>query len=72
MRIMRQENTSGETILSGEVLDMKYEIVGQDKRYGMKNSYGKFDSLREATHHMNSLMISFGAIIKFKIKEVHT
>lgn len=46
---------------------MKYKIIGTDRRYSMKRCYGEFDNLKDAVNHMNSLCISFGNIIKFKI-----
>lgn len=48
---------------------MKYKIIGTDRRYGKKEEYGKFSSLRECLVHMESLKRSFGNIIKFKYIE---
>lgn len=47
-----------------------YEIIGTDRRYGMKQSYGRFKSFRDCLTHMESLKRSFGSIIKFKWVEV--
>lgn len=47
-----------------------YEIVGTNRRYGMKQTYGRFDSLKDCLTHMESLKRSYGPIIKFKWVEV--
>jgi hypothetical protein len=47
-----------------------YEIIGTDRRYGMKQSYGRFNTLKDCLTHMESLKRSFGSIIKFKYEEV--
>ena len=47
-----------------------YEIIGTDRRYGMKQSYGRFESLRDCLHHMESLKRSLGTIIRFNYVEV--
>ena len=48
-----------------------YEIIGTDRRYGMKQSYGRFKSLRDCLSHMDLLRRSFGSITKFKYVEVN-
>ena len=55
--------------LRREVKSM-YEIIGKDRRYGMKQSYGRFRSLRDCLVHMESLKRSFGSTINFKCVEV--
>ena len=47
-----------------------FEIIGTDRRYGTRQSYGRFKFLRECLTHMESLKRSFGTIIKFKYVEV--
>lgn len=47
-----------------------YRIIGTDRRYGTKACYGEFKGLKECVTHMNSLMRSFGNIIKFKCEEM--
>lgn len=47
-----------------------YEIIGTDRRYGMKETYGRFTSLRDCLTHMESLKRSYGSIINFKCVEV--
>ena len=47
-----------------------YRIVGADRRYGKKDCYGEFDSLRDCLSYMESLKRSFGTIINFKYVEV--
>ena len=47
-----------------------YEIIGTDRRYGMKQSYGRFKSLRDCLTYMESLKRSFGSTINFKYVEV--
>lgn len=47
-----------------------YRIVETDRRYGKKECYGEFKTLRESMIHMDSLMRSFGNIILFKCLEV--
>lgn len=47
-----------------------YRIVGTDRRYGKKDSYGEFKNLRDCLSHMESLKRSLGTIIKFKCVEV--
>jgi hypothetical protein len=49
-----------------------YEIIGTDRRYGMKQSYGRFRTLKDCLTHMESLKRSFGNIIKFRYKEVES
>ena len=49
-----------------------YEVIGADRRYGKKETYGRFKSLRDCLNHMESLKRSFGTIIKFKYVEVMT
>jgi hypothetical protein len=36
----------------------------------MKQSYGRFNTLKDCLTHMESLKRSFGSIIKFKYEEV--
>jgi hypothetical protein len=45
-----------------------YEIIGTDRRYGMKQTYGCFRSLRDCLVYMESLKRSFGSIIKFSVE----
>lgn len=47
-----------------------YRILGADRRYGKTDCYGEFKTLRDCLTHMESLMRSFGNIIKFKCEEV--
>lgn len=47
-----------------------YEIIGTDRRYGMKQSYGRFKTLKECLTHMDFLRRSFGSTTKFKYVEV--
>ena len=47
-----------------------YRVVGIDRRYGNKDCYGEFESLRDCLNHMESLKRSLGTIIKFKYMEV--
>jgi hypothetical protein len=47
-----------------------YEIVGTDRRFGMRQSYGTFKSLKDCLTHMDFLRRSFGSITKFKYVEV--
>lgn len=47
-----------------------YEIIGTDRRYGMKQSYGRFKALKDCLNHMDFLKRSFGSIIRFKWVEV--
>ena len=47
-----------------------YEIIGTDRRYGMKQTYGRFKSLKDCLVHMESLKRSFGSIVRFKCVEV--
>lgn len=47
-----------------------YEIVGTDRRYGMRQNYGTFQSLKDCLTHMDFLIRSFGSIVKFKYMEV--
>lgn len=47
-----------------------YRIVGADRRYGKKDCYGEFDSLRDCLSYMESLKRSYGSIINFKCVEV--
>jgi hypothetical protein len=49
-----------------------YEIIGTDRRYGMKQSYGRFRTLKDCLTYMESLKRSFGNIIKFRYEEVMT
>jgi hypothetical protein len=57
-------------LLRREELRSVYEIIGTDRRYGMKQSYGRFKSLKECLTHMDFLRRSFGPIINFKCVEV--
>ena len=47
-----------------------YRIIGTDKRYGTKTSYGEFKDLKDCATHMDFLMRAFGNIINFKCLEV--
>lgn len=47
-----------------------YRIIGKDRRYGMQDSYGNFDNLRDCLYHMEMLNRSLGNIIKFKWIEI--
>ena len=47
-----------------------YRIIGKDRRYGMTDSWGDFDNLRDCLFHMETLNRSWGNIIKFKFKEI--
>ena len=47
-----------------------YEIIGIDRRYGMKQSYGRFKTLKDCLTHMDFLMRSFGSTTKFKCVEM--
>jgi hypothetical protein len=47
-----------------------YEIIGTDRRYGMRQSYGRFKSLKACLSHMDFLRRSFGSTTKFKYVEV--
>ena len=47
-----------------------YEIIGIDRRYGMKQCYGRFKSLKDCLNHMDFLKRSFGSTTKFKYMEV--
>lgn len=47
-----------------------YEIIGTDRRYGMKQSYGRFKALKDCLNHMDFLRRSFGSTTKFKYVEV--
>jgi hypothetical protein len=47
-----------------------YEIIGIDRRYGMKRSYGQFKILKDCLNHMDFLRRSFGSTTKFKYVEV--
>lgn len=47
-----------------------YEIIGTDRRYGMKQSYGRFKYLKDCLTHMDFLKRSFGSTTKFKYVEV--
>lgn len=49
-----------------------YEIIGTDRRFGSKESYGRFKSLKECLTHMDFLRRSFGSTTKFKYVEVMT
>lgn len=54
----------------GNEVGMMYRIIGTDRRYGKKECYGEFKSLKACATHMNFLMLSFGNIINFKCLEV--
>ena len=47
-----------------------YRIIGKDRRYGMQDSYGDFDNLKDCLYHMETLNRSLGNIIKFKWQEI--
>lgn len=47
-----------------------YRIIGKDRRYGMQEFYGDFDSLKDCLYHMEMLNRSLGNIIKFKWEEI--
>lgn len=47
-----------------------YRIIGKDRRYGMTDSYGCFDTIKDCLFHMETLNRSFGDIIKFKYEEI--
>lgn len=50
---------------------MRYKIIGKDTRYGGKECYGVFDSLKDATFYMNTLKTgTLGTIIKFQIIQI--
>ena len=49
---------------------LRYRIIGKDRRYGMQESYGDFDSLKDCLYHMEMLNRSIGNIIKFKFEEI--
>ncbi len=51
-------------------IKLKYRIIGKDRRYGMQESYGDFDSLKDCLYHMETLNRSLGNIIKFKWEEI--
>jgi hypothetical protein len=57
-------------LLRGEELRSVYEIIGTDRRYGMKQSYGRFKALKDCLNHMDFLRRSFGSTTKFKYVEV--
>jgi hypothetical protein len=57
-------------LLRREVMRAVYEIIGIDRRYGMKQSYGRFKTLKDCLTHMDFLMRSFGSTTKFKCVEV--
>ena len=57
-------------VLRREELKFVYEIIGTDRRYGMKQSYGRFKVLKDCLNHMDFLRRSFGNIIKFRYEEV--
>ena len=40
-----------------------YRIIGTDRRYGTKECYGEFKTLRDCVTHMNTLMRSWGNIM---------
>lgn len=46
-----------------------YRIIGTDRRYGMIECYGEFKELRDCVAHMDTLMRSFGNIIRFRCVE---
>lgn len=48
----------------------RYRIIGKDRRYGTKEFYGDFDSLKDCLYHMETLNRSLGNIIKFKYEEI--
>lgn len=47
-----------------------YRIIGTDRRYGKRECYGKFKTLRDCLSHMDFLKRSYGNIIKFKLEEM--
>ena len=57
-------------LFCGEELKSVYEIIGTDRRYGMKQSYGRFKYLKDCLTHMDFLRRSFGSTTKFKYVEV--
>lgn len=57
-------------LLRREELISVYEIIGTDRRYGMKQSYGRFKSLKDCLIHMDFLKRSFGSTTRFKYVEV--
>ena len=50
-------------------MKIRYEIIGKHRSFGMKDSWGKFDTFKEAVAYMETLKRSWGNIIQFKISE---